>query len=373
MAEGIRIKLADPGITAGDEAAVIEALRSGWLSGGPRVPALEAELARRTGRAHAVAVSSGTAALHLAMEALGVGAGATVVVPALTFPSPAVIAARLGARVRVCDVEPETMNLSARTLEPVLDDDTSLVVAIDQFGMPAPFPEIAALAAARGAPVLVDAACSLGSSLDGRPCGSLGAAATFSFHPRKVITTGEGGLLLTDDEELGDRARMLRNIGMEDGEFLALGLNLRLSEIAAALGRSQLDRLDSTLIRRRALAARYRAGLPRLGFQTAPAGAGHNVQTLVALLPAGFSEGDRDALRLAMAKRGVEIGIAGHCLGALPWLAACLRIDAAETPGAMEIHQRGVSLPLHPGLDEAAVDEVIDLLGRWIDEREVRP
>ncbi|HUT78673.1 MAG TPA: aminotransferase class I/II-fold pyridoxal phosphate-dependent enzyme, partial [Polyangia bacterium] len=235
MAEGIRIKLADPGITADDERAVIETLGSGRLVSGPRVAAFEEALARRAERKHAVAVSSGTAALHIAMEALGVTGGSTVIVPALTFPSPAVAAARLGARVRVCDVEPDTMNLSARTLEPVLDDEVSLVIAIDQFGVPAPFPEIAAVTATRGVPVLVDAACSLGSSFGGKPCGSFGAAAIFSFHPRKVVTTGEGGALLTDDGAVRDRARLLRNIGMEGGDLLALGLNLRLSELGAAL------------------------------------------------------------------------------------------------------------------------------------------
>jgi perosamine synthetase len=373
MAEGIRIKLADPGITAEDERAVAAALRSGRLVSGPRVAAFEEALARRTGREHVVAASSGTAALHVAMEALGVGAGSTVIVPALTFPSPAVVAARLGARVRVCDVEPDTLNLSARTLEPLLDDQVSLVVAIDQFGVPAPFPEIAAAAAARGAHVLVDAACSLGSSLAGRPSGSFGEAAILSFHPRKVVTTGEGGAIVTGDAGLGERARRLRNIGMENGEFLALGLNFRLSEVAAALGLSQLGRLDSLLERRRQLAARYRRGLPRLRFQDVPAGAVHNVQTLAAMLPEPLVEGDRDALRASLASRGVEIGIAGHCLGALPWLAERLGIAAGETPNALDVHRRGVALPLYPGLGEAAVDEVIELVNRWIEEREVRP
>ncbi len=373
MTEGIRIKLADPGVAAGDERAVTETLRSGRLVSGPRVAAFEKALARRSGRVHAVAVSSGTAALHIAMEALGVGADSTVIVPALTFPSPAVVAARLGARVRVCDVEPGTMNLSARTLARAFDDHVSLIIAIDQFGAPAPFPEIADLAAARDVPVLVDAACSLGSSIDGRPCGSFGKAAILSFHPRKVVTTGEGGAILTDDERLRNSARLLGNIGMEGGEFLALGLNLRLSEIGAALGQSQLDRLDSILERRRQLAARYRLGLPWLRFQDVSQGASHNVQTLAAVLPAPFTRDDRDALLASMAARGVEIGIAGHCLGALPWLAGRLGISADETPVALEIHRRGLALPLHPGLGEGDVDEVIELLNRWMAEGRADP
>ena len=177
MASGFRIKLDDPGIDAGDERAAHEVLRSGQLVCGPRVAELERGLVERLGRRHAVCVSSGTAALYLAFQGLGVGPGGTVVVPALTFPAPAVAAAMSGAEVRVCDVDRDTLNLSVATLEPVLDERVSLVVAIDQFGNPAPVPTLEQLLTPRNIPLLVDAACSLGSTLNGRPCGSLGLAA----------------------------------------------------------------------------------------------------------------------------------------------------------------------------------------------------
>jgi len=368
MAATYKIKLDDPGIDRDDELAAAAVLRSGQLVCGPRVAAFEDGLAERAGRRHAVCASSGTAALYLALEALGVGPGATIVVPALTFPAPAVAAAMLGAAVRVCDVERETLNLSAATLAPAVDERVTLVVAIDQFGNPAPLPEIEELLGSRGIPVLVDAACSLGSTLDGRPCGGMGVAATLSFHPRKVITTGEGGAVLTDDEGLAARVRRARNIGMVGREFEGLGLNLRPSEIGAAIGASQLARLDRILARRRALAGRYLAGLS-LEFQRPPAGAETNRQTMTALLPDGLGAADRDELIREAAARGVEIGIPSYCIGALPWLAARLGVDVESTPVALDAHRRGVALPLHPRLGEDEVDEVIELIGGWLAER----
>jgi len=368
MASGFRIKLDDPGIAKSDERAAAEVLRSGRLVCGPRVAALEARLAELTGRGHAVCVSSGTAALYLALQGMGVGPGSIVVVPALTFPAPAVAAAILGAEVRLCDVDPQTLNLSAATLEPVFDDRVGLVVAIDQFGNPAPVPELETLLSPRRIPVLVDAACSLGSTLDGTPCGALGLAATLSFHPRKVITTGEGGAVLTDDSELAAHVRRARNIGMEGREFKSLGLNLRPSEIGAAIGVSQLERLDQTLERRRALVARYLAALPLLFQETLP-GAGTNRQTVAARLPDGLDGSVRDELIADMASAGVEIGIPSYCVGALDWLAERLGACAESTPVALDAHRRGVALPLHAGLGEREVDEVIDLVGGWLATR----
>jgi dTDP-4-amino-4,6-dideoxygalactose transaminase len=364
MASGIRIKLDDPGIDAADERAAVEVLRSGQLVCGPRVGELEALLALRTERKHAVCVSSGTAALYLAFEALGIGRGNTVVVPALTFPAPAIAAAMLGAEVRVCDVDPVTLNLSAGSLEPHIDGEVSLVVAVDQFGNPAPIPQIEELVQPLGIPVLVDAACSLGSTLDGGPCGSFGVAAVLSFHPRKVITTGEGGAVLTDDDALARHVRRARNIGIDNGEFTCLGLNLRPSEIGAAIGASQLQRVDATIERRRELSALYRV-LP-LRFPEPIAGAVTNLQTAVALLPSSAGSNARDELIGEMAAQGVEIGAASYCIGALPWLARRLGVDPAATPVALDVHERGIALPLHAGLELDDVDEVVRLLGEWL-------
>lgn len=365
------IKLADPCAADAETRAAAEVIRSGRLVLGPRVEELEARLARLAGRAHAVAVSSGTAALLAAMREGGIGPGKTVVVPALAFPAAAQAAAFLGARVVPCDVEPDTLNASARTVDEALarSGGADLVVAVDLFGVPADAPAIEELLAPRGIPLLVDAACSIGASLGGRPCGSFGASAIFSFHPRKLVTTGEGGAVVTDDPDLAARLRRFRNVGAEGGVFRGVGLNLRPSEIGAAIGCVQLDGLGEAIARRGALAARY-ASLA-LRFQGAPEGARRNHQTFAALLPARFGAGDRDALLAALAADGIEAQVASHCLGALGPLSAALAVGAEHTPVSLEAARLGVALPLHGALGEAEVDRVAAAVRSWLGRREV--
>ncbi len=369
MAKEIKIKLDDPGISLTDLDAAVDVIKSSWLVNGPKAREFESELQGITGRAHAIVTSSGTTALLAAMQALGVGHGSTVIVPAFTFPAPAAVAAFLGAKVRVCDVDPATFCLSPATLEPHLDSKVSLVVAIDQFGMPAPVPDLEELLQPRGIPVLVDAACSIGSTLDNMPCGSLGVVAVFSFHPRKVVTTGEGGAVLTDYDQIASRVRRSVNHGLEDGEFQSIGLNLRMSEIGAAIGKTQVSRLADIVTRRRTLARCYRT-LP-IQFQEPPPGAETNQQTVAALLPKPLTSSDRAHLLETLRQEGVEAGIASYCLGAVPAIAQKLGVDAADTPVAKELHERGIALPLHPKLDEKEVDEVVSVMLNWFRSRGV--
>jgi perosamine synthetase len=365
MDKGIRIKLADPGITSSDMEAAFKVLESGHLVNGPKAAAFEQALQERTLRKNAVVLSSGTAALLASMKALGIGQESTVVVPGFTFPAPAAAAAFLGANVLVCDVDHKTFCISPATLEPLLDEDISLVVAIDQFGMPAPTPDIEDMLSSRGIPVLVDAACSLGSHLDGQPCGSFGTAAILSFHPRKVITTSEGGAVLTNYEQITSRVRQISNHGIKDGTFASIGLNLRLSEIGASLGLSQLGRLDAIVERRRALADRYREALP-LTFQQPPPGAITNYQTLVAVLPASLDAARRALLFDALRQEGIEATIASYCLAEIPTMHKRFGIDPIETPVALSLHERAMALPLHPGLSDEDVEEVIDVIRSWL-------
>lgn len=362
-----RIKLADPNVEKPEMAAVDEVLRSGTLVRGAEIRRFEAALQRLTGRRNAVAVSSGSMALLAAMNCLGAGPGSTVVVPALTFPAPAFVASFLGATVRTADVDPVTFNVSAATLASTIDVDTTLVVAIDQFGLPAPVEEIETVLTPARIPLLVDAACSLGATYKDAPAGSFGTMAVFSFHPRKIVTTGEGGAVLTDDDTLARKIRLLADQGMLGGEFHGIGLNLRLGEINAAIGTEQLNRLDEILKMRRLLAERYRQ-LP-LQFQEAYPGAVSAHQTLTALLPDGYTAKDRNALLTHLAERGIEAGVASCCLGAVPAIAEALKLDARRTPNALAIHERGVALPLHPGLRLADVDEVLNVVHDWLNQR----
>lgn len=352
------IPLASPWTDLAEAQAVQQVLRSGRLVQGPRTTAFEQRLSALCRRRHAVAVSSGTTALLAALRVLGVGPGRTVIVPALTFPAPAAAAAWLGATVRLCDVEPDTMNLSARTLAPCLEDDVALVIAIDQFGMPAPYDELESLVSSQGVSLLVDAACSLGSAWRQRACGSFGLMSTMSFHPRKVVTTGEGGVVLTDDDELAALLCRERNHGLDSGAFVQPGLNLRLGEVPAAIGLAQLDKLEEIVTRRRALAERYVGSLP-LAVQKEPLGAFSNRQTLAACLPDHM---DRQAFVQAMSSRGIEVGLLSTWTAGLPSLAASLSKMQPPTPVARDLAHRGVALPLFPRMTLQEVDTVVGVV-----------
>ncbi|MDJ0766030.1 MAG: DegT/DnrJ/EryC1/StrS family aminotransferase [Myxococcota bacterium] len=359
------IKLADPEINTADKSAAMAVLDSGTLVNGPAGRAFEAALAAHTGRRHAIAVSSGTTALFAAMHGMGIGPGNRVIVPAFTFPAPAAVAACLGAEVAMCDVDPETFCISCDTLIPLVDDSVSLVVAVDQFGVPAPIPELAAYLDPLGIPVLVDAACSIGSSLDNRPCGGLGHVATFSFHPRKVVATGEGGAVLTDDDALARRVRQFVNHGLEQGVFTGIGINLRLNEIGATIGLSQLGRLGEMIDKRRLLAHQYRQ-IP-LKFQSSPKGSKVNHQTLTVTLPPTQDRSHRDALIYHLREQGIESTLASYCLGAVPAISERLGLHPDVAPVARSLFERSLALPLHGRMALEDVDAVARCVVHWLE------
>jgi len=365
MTKETKIKLASVQLTAEQENAVLEVLRSGQIVAGLKVELFEAQLKKITNRKHVVAVSSGTAALLAAMKALGVGRGSVVVVPAFTFPAPAMTASLLGAKVKICDVNRDTLNICVETLSEVLDSTVTHVVAIDQFGMPAPVSEIEDLLSNTNIPVLVDAACSLGSFLNGSPCGSSGRVSIFSFHPRKVVTTGEGGAVLTDDDNIARFVRRFRNLGIEDGAFINAGLNLRPSEIGAAFGLIQLKNLDDIVKKRVDLAARYQQ--VSLRKQQPLKGSSPNYQTFAALLPDAMGETDRASLLTFLKTNGVQGQVASYCLGALNSFSRKLGIDKSYVPTALQAHNAGVALPLHDKMNAEDVDFVANLVQDWLE------
>jgi len=355
LAAPIMIALSRNCLGPAEEQAVVEVVRSGYLVQGLQVSAFEEAVRRRLGVKHAVACSSGTAAIHLALWALGIGPGDEVVVPALTFPAPANVTAALGATPVFADVEPDTWNVSPRTVAAVMSARTKAVVAVDQFGVPA---DIRGIAEVAECPVVEDAACALGSTLGEVPCGALGHLATLSFHPRKVVTTGEGGMVLCDDPELVEKAVARRNHGMStQPPYAVAGLNYRMMEVAAAIGRVQIDRLDGFLETRRALAAVYAREVP-LVRQAAPAGARVNHQTFGVLLPESATVADRDRVVATMRKKGVEAQILSFANQLLPAFAA----TAQSAPVAENVARRGIALPLHPAMSEEDAVQVARVL-----------
>jgi perosamine synthetase len=253
-----------------EAAAAADAVASGWVAQGPRVAEFESAVAARVGAGHGVAVSNCTVALHLALHLLGVGPGDEVVVPSLSFIATANAVRHAGATPVFADVAEDTQNLTDTTVAPVLTDRTRAVVAVHQAGLPADLGALHRLCDPLGVAIVEDAACALGSTYAGAPIGAHSDLVAFSFHPRKILTTGEGGLLTTSRADWAARARRLREHGMSVSaaqrhscgrvvleSYLETGFNYRMTDIQAAVGLVQLGRLDAIVARRRELAGRY--------------------------------------------------------------------------------------------------------------------
>jgi perosamine synthetase len=342
------IRLAWPDVGPEEAEAVAEVLASGQLTMGPKVEELERALARACATKHAVAVSSGTAALHLAVLALGIGPGDEVLVPAYTFPATANVVALAGARPVLVDVDPQTMNLDPEWIE--VGPRTKAIVAVDLFGRPARIEQLP-----DDVPVLEDAAGALGARRQGRPCGGLGALGCLSFHPRKIVTTGEGGGVVTDDDDIADAIRRMRHHGIEprgDFEIAQPGLNYRLSDILCAVGIPQLARLDELLAERARLAAGYTARLD--GVVETPGSDPGDVHGWQAYVVQVGSAAETIA---ALRDRGIEAQVGTYALHRL----AAYR-DQGEFPAASGVFDRAIALPFHTRLTDRDLDRVAEAL-----------
>jgi perosamine synthetase len=354
------IRLAKPWIGEDEQRAVAAVLESGQLVQGALVERFEQAVAALIGRRHAVAVSSGTAALQLALRALQVGPGDEVLCPALSWPSPAHAARVAGAKVRFVDVDADEWNSTAEALREARNGNTRAAIVIDQFGNPSRAEQIRDALGAL--PIIEDAACALGSRFASGPCGSLGKVSCLSFHPRKILTTGEGGMCLTDEDDVAEKLRMLRNHGQLGGEFVVAAGNSRMTEIAAALGLAQLQRLGEILSRRRELAALYREALgDEMDVQSTPDGSESNYQTFGVVLPQGH---DRNTVREKLRERGVEAGLLSFAIHKLGSFVG----SEVSLPMAEHIAERGVALPLYPQMRNAQVDEVVTSLRGVLNE-----
>jgi perosamine synthetase len=358
------IPLSRPLLGAEEATAIAAVLETGRLVQGERVASFEQLIAERTGRRYAIAVSNGTSALRIALEALLIGPGDRVLVPDLTWPSPAHAVLDLDGVPVLVDVDEAEWNLSPRSLATVPAPTLRglrAAILIDQFGSPSRARELAE--SLPNVPIIVDAACSLGSHTGREWCGALGTIACLSFHPRKLVTTGEGGMCLTDDPELAECLRELRNHGQASpGNFARASGNYRMSEVAAALGVVQLSRLSGMVEARATLAARYAQAFEPspLRVQRAPAGARPNYQTYGVLLPEGC---DREQVLLALRALDIEAGKLSYALHTLPQFVSEAH-EARELgqafPHSTALAERGIALPLWPGLSESDQSKVIE-------------
>jgi dTDP-4-amino-4,6-dideoxygalactose transaminase len=368
----MQVPFAKPAFTEADGAAVAEAVASGWVSQGPRVQAFEKAYAARVGAPDAVATTNCTTALHLALYVSGVGPGDEVIVPSISFIATANAVWQCGATPVFADIDPKTYNLDPASAEQAITPATKAIMPVHQIGLPADMDAFLALGEQYGLAIVEDSACAVGSSYKGRPIGSLGPLSCFSLHPRKVITTGEGGMIAVHDPEVAARLRRLRQHAMDVSDlarhnandvviesYPERGWNCRMTDIQAALGLRQLEVLDDILAERRRQAERYNEALAAINGIETPYDPPYAIRTwqsyAVRVVPeAGIERTElmRQLLHDGIAtRRGV---MAIHHEASYP---EPLR---APLPHSDEAAANALMLPLFPGLTDEQQDYVVE-------------
>jgi perosamine synthetase len=357
------IPLASPDIRQEDIDRVVAVLRSGMLVQGSKVKEAESALAAFTGAAHAGLVSNGTASLHLALIALGVGPGDEVIIPAFSYVATANVVELVGAKCVFVDIESHTFNIDPERIEAQITPRTKAIMPVHEFGLCADMTAIMGIADRHGIPVIEDAACAIGATHLGRQAGTFGRFGSFSFHPRKSVTAGEGGCLVTPDPALDRRVRTLRNHGIAPDsipmDFIEAGFNYRMTDIQGALLLGQLDRLPATLARKRTIASRYLAEMnsPRVTLPSVPEGSEHSWQTFHLLLE---TEAQRDALSAHLRQSGVMSNYGAQCI---PSMTAYRKKYGdgvwRDFPNAHRAYTCGLAIPLYEKLADEQVEQVI--------------
>jgi perosamine synthetase len=354
--------------------AAAAVIRSGWIVGGPRLAEFEQRFASLCGADEAIGVANWTTGAFLVLHAWGVGPGDEVIVPSLTFIASVNVIRHVGAIPVFADVDPATYNLHPRDVAQKITARTRVIMPVDQLGLPADLDAFNVLARRHNLHVLDDAACALGSRNNNRPVGSLAEVAVFSLHARKVITTGEGGMILTNDREFAARLRRLRHQGMSLSDFARhdapptvfetypeIGYNFRITDIQAAIGLAQLDRLDDILERRRAIAERYQRALaahPMFIPPHVPADLSPNWQTYQ------IAVSDRSPeTRNAVMDRLYAMGVPSRRGVMASHLEPPYREFGAVLPNTEQVAATTLQLPIHPALSSAQQDRVLRALG----------
>lgn len=364
------IRLSQPSIGEEELKAVCQVLASGMLIQGEHVVAFETALSNYTGAKHTLAVSSGTAALHLALTALGIGPGDAVFLPAFTFPAPANVVELRNARPVLVDVNPRTYCMTAESLREAINNWQGVerpraIIVVHEFGAPCPMEEIMAVANLIGLTVVEDAACALGTYYNGRHVGLFGDMGCFSWHPRKALTTGEGGAVVSQNVEVYHRISLLRNHGMAESadgttDFVLPGFNYRMTEFQAALGTIQLSHFPKRLEVHKRLAALYRHELSSISGLELPADIpGHSWQTFMVVLPKGIN---RQEVIKRLHYKGIETNLGAQAIHMLSYYRDRYGYVREECPIAAELFERGLALPLHSGLHEEEVLKVVKAL-----------
>jgi perosamine synthetase len=371
------IQISQPVTDLEDWEAMKEPVMSGWLTQGPKVAGFEKAFATRHNVKHALATTSCTTALHLILAALELGPDDEVIVPAFTWVATANVVLYCGARPVFVDVAPHTFNLDVKKLAEKITKNTKAVIPVHLFGLCSDIDEIKNICG--DIPIIEDAACAAGGSYKGRSAGSLGLAGAFSFHPRKSITTGEGGMITTDNDELAEKINMLRNHGASISEeqrhngprpyilpdFNLLGFNFRMTDIQGALGMSQLKKLDKFIEERKQRAAFYSkelAGIEWLRTPVTPDGYSHGWQAYVCYIDESKAPMPRNEIMEFLQANGVSTRPGTHAIHMLGLYKERFGLTADDFPGARDCDLYSMAIPLHNKMTEEDYRYVADLI-----------
>lgn len=360
------IRLIIPSVDEEDVAAVAEVLRSGFLVSGPRVKQFEDEFAAYVGTEHAISLPNCTEALYLVLLALGIGAGDKVAVCTYSWPTTANVIELVGATPVFVEIEPATFNMDPAALEAALaaHPEIKAVLPVHTFGGSADVRRLCAIADAAGIPLIEDAACALGTDQGGRRAGAWGLAGCFSLHPRKAITTGEGGMVTTNDAALARQLRMLRNHGLDPDapapDFLMPGHNLRMTEFQGALGLSQMRKLERIIGNRIRIAGNYDRLLAGTGIRPPQAlpDSRHVFQSYVVLLPAEAAP-RRAEIIARMKAQGIETTLGTYHMPLITFYRSRYGFRPGDFPVTDDVAGRALTLPLYETLSEESQERVV--------------
>jgi perosamine synthetase len=362
--EGERIPVSQPFL--GDEEIVqlTDVIRSGWISSGPKVAAFEGAMAEATGASNAIAVSSGTAALHVALAALGIGPGDEVLVPSLTFISTANAVLYVGATPVLCECDPATFNVTAETLREKVTAKTRAMIPVEMNGIPLNYDEILSFASESGISVIVDSAESLGSAYLGTPVGSQALVHCWSFFPNKTITTGEGGMVTTGDDELAAKIRSLANQAqLSRYQHIDLGYNYRMTEMQAAIGIAQMGRLDWILAEKERLALAYDGAFGDvLGVELPPRPEYATRQSWFMYSISCVDRSTRDAVASDLESDSIETRTGFPPIHTQPYFRERFGFKDTDLRISLKVYERKLDIPCWPGMSEETQGRVIDAI-----------
>ena len=385
------IPITKPVLGQRERELILKPLETGWLVQGPYVQRFEEAFCKFSGAAHALAVSNCTTGLHLILHAMGIGPGDEVVLPSFTYIATANAVEYTGARPVFCDINPATFNLDPASLEEKITGRTRALMPVSLFGLCAPMDAVNKISQKHGLKVIEDAACALGATRNGKHAGTECDAASFSFHPRKAVTTGEGGMVTTGNKELFETMAKLRNHGAEATDlerhlsqggsllpaFNMLGFNYRMTDLQGALGVAQMERAAEIIAGRRAAARVYGEMLKDLeGFDPpwVPKGYEHSYQSYVVLFNGGEHPGQgnlaelnrrRNRLMGAMEKEGIAVRQGTHAVHTLGFYAEKYGIKPGDFPMSLLADRLSVTLPLFPGISREEQARVVERLSAW--------